>query len=714
VSGQLADLVVGLSRFGDNEGLVSGLVDGQLRLWSGALGDWVVLPIGPTTRFSVLAHDVEGERQAREIIQAFVGPGVATLNNPEAPASESEERRLAASGVHRILGLDVRRGQNEALLYALESLTATRSSIDRVTEERPTDPVSLLRDFRLALAQGDGRVAEDRLDALRGTGNESQENLRFLRVELLARFKRWPELVSLPYFTELEKVRRPRRVSELMLVALWHIDVLGSGRPPAEAFRASDLPGRHRALLGSVDVPRQSEALALCYLSALADGDEARLDRLLSSSGADRKLLESLTWGPEPSPQSLEDPVQEARRLLDRHQFTAVVDLFLERRESELADLAVESVLELNDPPVASEVLAVVRSLLDESFRPSRRLSRDLAELEAKVSGVCSSWTEWIERVAGDVRWGEASAIARQNAADWPTLPLSEILVGEAADLLVNSADGINGDQVARSLDLLCAVASRSADELSQSAFIDAVLLILSMQENIGGPVRNAFNDLAWALLEAGPSRPGYEGLISAATVLWERIAAPQSVDWALELLDALAGHPLTSPDSAARFALEIRTRCMPFVARFSPRQALAMRSLLEEFELPGWPDLPSPDSEERDVWPTLDGASVGLYSLMAGAGAKLRAALDQLCQVRSLTQRTDTHASAGLQTLARNADYMVVDTWHAAHPATACIDNVRPRSEQILPRRGGTPALVAAIEDALIAQTSGAGVSDS
>jgi hypothetical protein len=352
-------------------------------------------------------------------------------------------------------------------------------------------------------------------------------------------------------------------------------------------------------------------------------------------------------------------------------------------------------------------VLAVVRGFPGESFRPSRRLSRDLAELEATVSGACGSWTEWIERVAGETRWGEASAVARQNAADWPPLPRSEILVGQAADLLVGSADGINGDQVAASLDLLCAVASRSASELSHAAFLDAVLLILSTQENIGGPVRNAFNDLAWAFLEKGPSRTAYEGLISAATVLWERIAAPQSVDWALELLDALAGHPAMSPDSATRFAIAVQTRCTPFVARFSPRQALSMRSLLEEFGLPSWPDMPAPDSGERDIWPSLDGASVGLYSLVAGAGIKLRAELDQLCRVRSLTQRTDTVASATLRALAKNADYMVVDTWHAAHAATVCIDDIRPRSHQILPRRGGTSALIAAIEDTLIAQAS-------
>ena len=705
----MAELVVGLGRFGDDEGLVSGLVDGQLSLWSGVLGDWVVLPISGATPFSVVAHDVEGERQAREIIRAFVGPGVATLT-PQTPASEAERRRLEASGVHRVVGLEVQPGHSQAFLQALESLTATRCSIDRVTEERPTDPVNLLRDLRLALAQGDGRAAQDMLDALRAAGSLSRENLRFLQVETLARFERWPELVSLPYFAELEKVRRPRRISELMLEALWHVEVLQSGRPPAEAFRMRELGDRHQALLGSVDVPRQPGALALCYLSALADEDEARRDRLLASAAADREYLASLTWARELAREPLGDPVQEARNLLDRSQFAAVVDLFLERRESGLADLAVESVLELDDPQVAGQVLAVVRSLTDENFRPSRRLSRDLIELEATVAGACRSWTDWIERVAGDSRWGEASEVARQNGADWPPLPQSEALVGQVADLLVNSAEGINGDQVAASLDLLCALASRAASAPYHAAFLDAVLLILSTQEDIGGPVRSAFKDLAWALVETGPSRGSYQGLISAATVLWERIASPQSVDWALELLDALTGHRAISPDSVTGFAMDIQTRCTPFVARFSARQALFMRFLLEELGLPAWPEKPSPDSGERSVWPTLDGASVGLYSLVAGAGAKLRTELDQLCRIRSLTQRTDTVASAALRALAKNADYMIVDTWHAAHPATACIDDVRPRSQQILPRRGGTLALLAAIEASLIAQTSDSG----
>jgi hypothetical protein len=131
------------------------------------------------------------------------------------------------------------------------------------------------------------------------------------------------------------------------------------------------------------------------------------------------------------------------------------------------------------------------------------------------------------------------------------------------------------------------------------------------------------------------------------------------------------------------------------------------MRTLLEEFGLPAWPDISGLDSDEDNVWAVLNAADVGLYSLVENAGTKLRAQLDRLCRMRSFIHRTDTVASAALKSLAQNADYLIVDTWHAAHAATACIDEVRPRSRQILPRRGGTPALVAAIEDALIAQTS-------
>jgi hypothetical protein len=431
---------------------------------------------------------------------------------------------------------------------------------------------------------------------------------------------------------------------------------------------------------------------------------------LASVSSSYRDYLHSLTWAKGAAPETLADPAQEARRLLDRQQYAAVVDLFLEHRTQELADPAVEAVLELDDLQVASRVLEVLRDLLNAGFQPSRRVSRDLAELRSLVSGACGGWIEWIERVADEARWGEASAVARQNAQDWPRLPLSEAAVEDASELLIDAAGGTNGDQLKASLDLLCEVASRSAKEPSHAVFLDAMLLVLSAQESIGGPVRNAFNDLAWALLESGPSQARYEGLVSAATGLWEHIASPLSVDWVLELLDALASHPATSADSATRFATQVRTRCASFVARFSPRQSSSMRSLLEELGLPGWPDIPTPDRDDDNIWSALNAADLGLYSLVATAGTKLRGQLDRLCRVRSLTQRTDTVASSALKSLAQNADYLIVDTWHAAHAATACIDEVRPRSRQILPRRGGTPALVAAIEDALISQTPDAG----
>jgi hypothetical protein len=61
-----------------------------------------------------------------------------------------------------------------------------------------------------------------------------------------------------------------------------------------------------------------------------------------------------------------------------------------------------------------------------------------------------------------------------------------------------------------------------------------------------------------------------------------------------------------------------------------------------------------------------------------------------------------DTVATQALRTLAKNADYLLVDTWHATHEATAAIDAVRPRNNQIMPKGHGISGFLRALEGAL------------
>ena len=162
VNRQVADLVVGLpagSGDGGERGWSARLVDGQLRLWSQAL--FFIrrsFRCGGATPLSVIGTvSVKENARPGEIIRALVGPGVATLTSPQAPATRPRSAELAACGSAPASWVSMYAvAKIRPLLQALESLTATRCSMDRVTEERPTDPVEPPpENLRLALAQGD-------------------------------------------------------------------------------------------------------------------------------------------------------------------------------------------------------------------------------------------------------------------------------------------------------------------------------------------------------------------------------------------------------------------------------------------------------------------------------------------------------------------------------------------------------------------------------
>jgi hypothetical protein len=110
-------------------------------------------------------------------------------------------------------------------------------------------------------------------------------------------------------------------------------------------------------------------------------------------------------------------------------------------------------------------------------------------------------------------------------------------------------------------------------------------------------------------------------------------------------------------------------------------------------------PDAPG----QGNIWARLVGARVGLYSLLPRAGIRLQERLCGLADGRVAVEQNGDHvATSGLQSLAAHADFMVVDTWHAAHSATIAIDAVLSRDRQVLPRGGGVMSFLAALQDRL------------
>src|SRR5438045_2634103 len=75
-------------------------------------------------------------------------------------------------------------------------------------------------------------------DLIEASGLVSADNLRFLTVDRLAALGRWQELADLPWFRDLSRTRRPRRITEHLLESLWrtHMESADAVLGPADAL----------------------------------------------------------------------------------------------------------------------------------------------------------------------------------------------------------------------------------------------------------------------------------------------------------------------------------------------------------------------------------------------------------------------------------------------------------------------------------------------
>jgi hypothetical protein len=647
---------------------------------------------------------------------AFLGPSVVSVETvPERrlesllPAAWKSTGLVRASYLRRV---DAGQAAAAEMLLRLEDMAASIAGRTWHRLEIRATSNELLRDFRLALLSRDDESARSLLDEVRSTGHVSAENLRYLRIEYLAAFGRWSEMRSLPHISALLQARRPRAVSETLLRMVWWTELVGPGhQSSAAAFKERGVLEEFGPLLRSVRVPSTAEGRLVCFLTALADGDVERQEAILdrAEQADERVRLEALASGPpismpaapvqEPSAQLSVAPIVEA---YEAGRFAEVIAGFLADPKAEHADLAVEATLDSGATDHAVRVLELVRDLEDRgAFTLSRRARRDVTELQQLVDDTCPGWLEWAVRVSGDVRWPDASAVIRDHSGSWRSVgSLDSQQVSGVCDALLDATGGTNADQLRSSLDLLCNEASAILSRGSVNDFCQVVLVLLSEQDNFSEMVRSAYLDLLAAWLEVGPSADDYGQMLDQTLDIWKRITSPVAVAWAVGALEAATDLPC--PDQARRtaFAVQLVDGARQHCSRLSLRERVEVETLAAELGLPA--QAIEAQGVERDVWSALNGKVVGIYSLLPRAVGYLRSRLAQLCSVGVVRENHDEVATQALRALAERADYLIVDTWHAAHQATAAIDSVRPRERQILPRQRGLTGFLRALEEAL------------
>lgn len=712
IADAIPELVGDVGRYGALADRVEGFIEFQVDRYTPHVSEWIVLPWKADGSFLLFSEDTEGQRRGREIVAAFLGPNVVTLDTvADSLLQEALPLPWKETGLIRASRLRlVRPGQpnGELMLSRLEDMVTTLGGRTRhVLEIKPT-PSDLLRDFRLALLRRDDDSARALFDEIRLNGNVSAENLRYLRIEYLAVFGRWTEMRALPHLRALLQARRPRVVSETLLQMVWWTELVGlDNRSPQAAFAERDVMGTFGPLLRSIRIPSTPEGRLVGFLAALADTDVDRQEQILeyADDAAEQARLRDLVAddaGAKPPlpPGPYAEPIVTA---FEEGRFADVIAAFLAEPSPESADIAMQAVLECGATDDAARVLREIQQLdAGGQLSLTRRARRDREELERLASDTCTGWVQWAERTAGENRWPDASSVVRNSANSWRRPSELDSRQGEElCGALLGAVGGVNDDQLRASLDVLCRVAATQLAGGHANDFCRVVLMLLAEQDNFSEMVRSAYLDLLAAWLEVGPSAQEYGDIISQTAKIWTRVRSPNAIGWAIGVLEAAADSPC--PDSGARttFAVElIGDLRRKYYASASVRERAEIEELATQLGLAAQPV--EADESERDLWSELNDKLIGIYSLLPRAKSLLESRLSRLCSVGEVRGNDDEVGTQALRSLAERADFLIVDTWHAAHQATAAIDAVRPRDRQILPRQRGITGFLRALEGTL------------
>ncbi|MEV6876782.1 protein DpdD [Amycolatopsis sp. NPDC051128] len=699
-------------QFKDFRERVELLVEEQARGWDGGPGGWLVVPVNRLPRgFYLISRDPEGQRRGREVLRGFLGPAEADFETtPLAPDAQQVDKYLVEAGFGYLASV-TRNGPTtrERLLVALEDMLATVSGRElRAKRPQPSQYLDLLRDFRLALAQGDGRQADDALNNLRLTGRLSAENLRFLKVELLGALGRWDELRGQDFLIELLRARRPRAINEYLMEMIWRTEIgelVARDTAPDAIYTEHNLGSRYGNVLSAVDVSNTEPGRALSVVVATALNDEERLQRLLAGAvdSSEQELLRGIARHrlSAATPESL-----GIRDLFEQGQRGAVVRAFVQAPTPETAEFAVESILEAEDATRAGLVLEAVQQFVDaELLVPGRRLRRDIEELAVLAGSRCADWSEWGVRIGNREPWPDGARVLRAQHGEWTSIEqLSSKQVEALAYNLLGAWEGANQEQILAALDVLCEEAATVTAVPHAAEFCDAVQVLLAEQNNLSGPVREAYLRLLDQVLAGAPTTERYIQAVAQAMNLWTRISAPTTVDWGIGLADLLLIHPSADLGVRVEAISAIVGKARDFGQRSSLRQRTEIELLAVEIGIP--PRQLAPATTGVDVvWSRLDGQLVGVYSLLPRAAESLERRLKALCSPKSVEGNADRVSTSALKNLADKADFMIVDTWHASHAATGAIDAVLPRNKQICPQGRGVSSYLQALEQALLAR---------
>lgn len=662
----------------------------------------------------VLCSSARAARMARDEVRSFVGSTYCEFDGRPTrfdPDDKIEQAVLSHYG-NNAFRLDVcDRAVIDVVRERLRLLVQLRKDRPARHGRRLRASGRVLRDFEYALLTGNDRAAEECIEELRATGQLNATNLLFLEVRRLAACGQHDVLLALPECDALLAMRRPRRVTEALIRAVYRsrlIEFEDGGRAveAVERFNTEVRPRfgdlyRSRAGLSGYEVDVSFLTAAVASMPGRRDVADGILAEYLGESSQRSYLMKvAALLTPQEAPPEIV-PLEQARTAfgdadIDRA-FTLAVGLIpsfdrtalLLRCAREMgtlsaAVLALESVDTLSPPDLERLNRNTVLSRVHDTLR---QLCHGSESTSVTCREAPTSWLSWLERLTPDEPWREAVSTAEIGAHEWDfeSLAPNATAVQDLAGLLLADRPQWGQEALRDALPYLIDVCLESGADPRLKPLYESLFLLVSVDDQVSVPQVGTLLKIVEIRLRLSVSAVEYQELVRQLSSAILAVDTPAVVGLGLEAIEMLvnAACPVAS-ERQALFA-SVATLFQRWYRRVDRGQVLLLRQFAEELGLSevalrstSRTDLASAGSE----WDALSDRRVAFYSLRESVLRRVASVVNALCPgVRINVFSDHVGGSAALRTASATADIFVIATAAAKHAATTFIEAHRPRA---------------------------------
>ena len=355
------------------------------------------------------------------------------------------------------------------------------------------------------------------------------------------------------------------------------------------------------------------------------------------------------------------------------------------------------------------ELIASLAPAVQEKLADLRTSPPTVAVAPA-VEAPVNTWMNWAGQLKRGVDLASAEAAVRDAATNWDITPFqrSESLSKDLADLLGN----LGGDAAAvlrRSVSqVFAAFFPEGVEPTSATRPIAAVLfLLIAMDDTLSRADLNLLAQLLAHLLALGLSGDDYVSLVGILEDVQARVGSYSHLPWSLDLCEALAIAP--SPSEAARDArlrlfLQVLGQTQAFAHRLRTEDLLPIEFLAKDYGVYEQAIASLKRAKEEaaagPALPSLDGKTIGIYTLAEAAGSRARQALEVMFPGCTVDVNSDLVCTAKLTSLAKAADMFVFAWKSSSHQAFYCVKDALTKGEPIWALGKGTASILRAILD--------------